>query len=92
MCSRPQLYVCGELFSGSDEKDKEYVLNLAFNGLIREAMQAPHTNELARTVFMYARTEGWGGGAGAGRERGSASGSGCLGACVRVSVRAWDGT
>ena len=50
---RPQLYVCGELFSGSDEKDVEYVLNLAFNGLIREAMQAPHTSELSRNVYMY---------------------------------------
>jgi hypothetical protein len=45
--------VCGELFSGSDAKDIEYVLNLGFNGLIREAMQAPHPQELSRNVYMY---------------------------------------
>lgn len=53
MClCRPELYVCGELFSGSDIKDIEYVLHLGFNGLVREAMQAPFPPELSRNVYM----------------------------------------
>lgn len=50
---RPQLYVNAELFTGSLDRDVEYVSRLGINSLVREAMQAGSPGELARGVYSY---------------------------------------
>ena len=50
---RPQLYVNAELFTGSLDRDVEYVSRLGINSLVREAMQAGNPGELARYVYSY---------------------------------------
>ncbi|KAE9971343.1 hypothetical protein BLS_004479 [Venturia inaequalis] len=51
---RPDLVVCAELFSGSEEMDFVYCEHLAISCLIREAMQAWDTKELSRLVHRHA--------------------------------------
>ncbi|KAH7072927.1 glucanotransferase domain of glycogen debranching enzyme-domain-containing protein [Paraphoma chrysanthemicola] len=49
----PNLFVCAELFSGSEEMDFKFVMRLGISCLIREAMQAWSTQELSRLVHRH---------------------------------------
>jgi hypothetical protein len=50
---RPDLYVNAELFTGSLERDVEYISRLGINSLVREAMQASDPGDLVRCVYSY---------------------------------------
>lgn len=50
---RSDLFVCAELFTGSAEKDLQFVSRLGINSLIREAMVAWDSNEIARLALNY---------------------------------------
>ncbi|KAF2854583.1 glycoside hydrolase family 133 protein [Plenodomus tracheiphilus IPT5] len=49
----PNIFVCAELFSGSEEMDFKFVMRLGISALIREGMQAWSTQELSRLVHRH---------------------------------------
>ncbi|KAJ9663450.1 bifunctional 4-alpha-glucanotransferase/amylo-alpha-1,6-glucosidase [Coniosporium apollinis] len=51
---RPNLMVCAELFTGSEEMDFVFCERLGISCLIREAMQAWSTQEMSRLVHRHA--------------------------------------
>jgi glycogen debranching enzyme len=49
----PNLYVCAELFTGSEEMDTQFVSRLGINSLIREAYNAFDPKEFSRILYRY---------------------------------------
>ncbi len=49
----PNLYVCAELFTGSEEMDTMFVSRLGINSLIREAGNAWDPKELSRLLYRH---------------------------------------
>ncbi|CCO28440.1 4-alpha-glucanotransferase [Rhizoctonia solani AG-1 IB] len=49
----PDLYVCAELFTGSEEMDVHFVSRLGINSLIREAMNGWDPKDFARLLHRY---------------------------------------
>lgn len=49
----PSLYVCAELFTGSAERDMQFVTRLGIDSLIREAMVAWDVDEIVRLTLEY---------------------------------------
>jgi len=52
--TRPDVYICAELFTGNEDRDILFVSHLGISSLIREAMQAWGPQELSRCVpYLY---------------------------------------
>ncbi|OBZ74017.1 Glycogen debranching enzyme [Grifola frondosa] len=51
--TNPNLYVCAELFTGSEEMDTMFVSRLGINSLIREAGNAWDPKELSRLLYRH---------------------------------------
>jgi glycogen debranching enzyme len=49
----PDLYVCAELFTGSEDTDKHFVSRLGINSLIRELGNGNDPKEMSRVLYRY---------------------------------------
>ena len=49
----PNLYVCAELFTGSEEMDLLFVSRLGLNSLVREAGNAWDPKEFSRLLYRH---------------------------------------
>lgn len=49
----PNLYVCAELFTGSEEMDLLFVRRLGLNSLVREAGNAWDPKEFSRLLYRH---------------------------------------
>lgn len=49
----PDLYVCAELFTGSEEMDLTFVSRLGISSLIREGYNAWDPKELSRLLYRH---------------------------------------
>lgn len=49
----PNLYVCAELFTGSEDTDVHFVRQLGLNSLIREAMNGNDPKDQSRLLYNY---------------------------------------
>ena len=49
----PNLYVCAELFTGSEAMDVHFVSRLGINSLIREAMNGGDPKDMSRLLYIY---------------------------------------
>ena len=54
--TNPNLYVIAELFTGSEQRDLEFVCQMGINSLIREAMTAWDARELSRLIHRHGGT------------------------------------
>lgn len=50
---KPDLYICAELFTGSDDMDLMFVSQLGINSLIREAGNAQDAKEFSSILYRY---------------------------------------
>lgn len=51
--TNPNLYVCAELFTGSEQMDTYFVKRLGLNSLIREAMNGGDPKDMSRLLYIY---------------------------------------
>ncbi len=49
----PNLYVCAELFTGSEDMDTHFVSRLGINSLIRESYNAWDPKEYSRILYRH---------------------------------------
>ena len=49
----PNLYICAELFTGSEDTDVHFVRQLGLNSLIREAMNGNDPKDMSRLLYNY---------------------------------------
>lgn len=50
---RPDLYVCAELFTGSEDMDFVFVRELGINSLVRESGNGFDVKELSRLIYRH---------------------------------------
>ena len=57
----PNLYICAELFTPSEDMDLLFVRKLGINSLIREAIHARNTEDMANMMHRFGPSKPLGG-------------------------------